>query len=375
RAQMEMLESESRAQAPGANPATAPAGGPALEQAQVESFGAGIELTPRLSVGTTEPESIYEVRFHAAIYAKQSGAGECEILLPLPPEVISLSDLGASVNGQECNGIAIRGDQLVWHGKLPVPPAPVGVAGPNLANAVTGSAIVRLSYTAVGRGLYTLRTPPGRIIDEFRLELTTVGSDLRMPELSLQPTGVSHDAGRTTYNWTYQHLLAGRPIAIDVLGIAPVDRLGELRWLGPISIVLVGALLGLVSRAYKLEQFDRWMLLLVLGTFAGCYPLMYFAQEFVPVNVAVVLSAIFVLVVIGLRCLPVMGMRLTLFGILWPAAAILLVSITSAVHPNLQGLLLTCEAMGFFVLTMLLMPRTEVGGRQRAVGRMLSAEC
>ncbi|MDB5303616.1 MAG: hypothetical protein JWM97_1165, partial [Phycisphaerales bacterium] len=174
----------------------------------------------------------------------------------------------------------------------------------------------------------------------------------------------------------YKHLLAGRPIAIDVLGIAPVDRLGELRWLGPISIVLVGALLGLISRAYKLEQFDRWMLLLVLGTFAGCYPLMYFAQEFIPVNVAVVLSASFVLLVIGLRCLPMMGMRLTLFGILWPAAAILLISITSAVHPNLQGLLLTCEAMGFFVLTMVLMPRTGVvGGRQRAASRMLAAEC
>ncbi|MDB5173469.1 MAG: hypothetical protein JWN51_2242, partial [Phycisphaerales bacterium] len=308
--------------------------------------------------------------------AKQSGTGECEIRLPLPPEVISLSDLGASVNGKESDGIGIRGDKLVWHGRLPVPPLPVGAAGPNVANAATGSAIVRFNYAAVGKGLYTLRTPPGRIIDDFRLEITTVGSELRMPELSLQPTGVSREGSRTTYSWSYKHLLAGRPIAIDVLGIAPVDRLGELRWLGPISIVLVGALLGLISRAYKLEQFDRWMLLLVLGTFAGCYPLMYFAQEFIPVNVAVVLSASFVLLVIGLRCLPMMGMRLTLFGILWPAAAILLISITSAVHPNLQGLLLTCEAMGFFVLTMVLMPRTGVvGGRQRAASRMLTAEC
>lgn len=31
---------------------------------------------------------------------------------------------------------------------------------------------------------------------------------------------------------------------------------------------------------------DRWMLMPVLGTFAGAYPLMYFAQEFIPLDAA-----------------------------------------------------------------------------------------
>ncbi|HWE95386.1 MAG TPA: hypothetical protein VG269_15570 [Tepidisphaeraceae bacterium] len=361
RAAMEKLESESaRVEAQPIRATTAPADGPPAELAQVESFGATVELTPRLSVGSADPESIYEAHFHAAVFARQSGAGECEIRLPLPPEVISLSDLSATVDSRDSDGLALRGDKLVWRGRLSMPVLPAGIAGPNTQKAGGGGAVVRFNYTAVGKGLYTLRLPPGRILDDFHLELSTVGSDLRMPDLSLQPTGINRDGNHTTYDWTYRQLLAGRPIVVDVLGIAPVDRLGELRWLGPISIVLLGALLGLISRAYKLEQFNRWMLLLILGTFAGCYPLMYFAQEFIPINVAVVLSATFVLLVIGLRCLPMMGMRLTLFGILWPAAGILLVTITSAVHPNLQGLLLTCEAMGFFVLTMVLLPQGRI---------------
>src|SRR5258708_2466248 len=49
----------------------AAAGQPAAPppRAQVKTFRADIELTPRLSVGTAAPESIYEARFSAKIQA------------------------------------------------------------------------------------------------------------------------------------------------------------------------------------------------------------------------------------------------------------------------------------------------------------------
>src|SRR5205807_10482687 len=62
-------------------------------------------------------------------------------------------------------------------------------------------------------------------------------------------------------------------------GIAPIDRLGELTWLGPLSVLVFGLMVGLVARAASVPRFDLWMLLLTVGTFAGSYPLMYFAQE------------------------------------------------------------------------------------------------
>src|SRR5689334_14489105 len=52
--------------------ANAPAGaGPAqLPLAHVKSFDADVTLAPRLSVGTAEPESIYEVKFSADMDVK-----------------------------------------------------------------------------------------------------------------------------------------------------------------------------------------------------------------------------------------------------------------------------------------------------------------
>lgn len=65
-------------------------------QARVESFIADVTLTPRLSVGTETPESIYEARFEGTIRASHpvdqglEESGDCEITLPLPPQIISL---------------------------------------------------------------------------------------------------------------------------------------------------------------------------------------------------------------------------------------------------------------------------------------------
>lgn len=56
----------------------------------------------------------------------------------------------------------------------------------------------------------------------------------------MQPNNLDEDSGKTVYTWEYKNLVVAQPIAIDVLGIAAIDRLGELTWLGPISVMVFG---------------------------------------------------------------------------------------------------------------------------------------
>lgn len=250
--------------------------GPAVAPARLSSFTANVTLTPRLSVGTPTPKSIYEAHFEGAITAAgpADGAGECEVALPLPPKIISLADLSIALaseaNTDAANNdaaapseqVSLRDGKLIWRGVLPAKPTTLDIA-----------------YTAVGKGLYELSNAQGTeaqggILDTYRVSLTAQGSDVRLVELSLQPTGLERSGGSSVYRWDYARLLVGRPVRIDVLGIAPIDRLGELTWLGPLSVVVFGLLLGLVVESVSVPQFDRWMLLLTIGTFAGAYPLM-----------------------------------------------------------------------------------------------------
>jgi prepilin-type N-terminal cleavage/methylation domain-containing protein len=311
--------------------------------ATIKSFAATVSLRPSLSIGTAEPESIYTTQLSSRFQAfSVAGNGECEVLLPLPPQVISLADLAVTVDSQPSESVEIRGDKLVWFGTLP-----------NKGAAMT------IAYSAVGKGIYNVQPPPSGVLDTFHIDLTAVGSDVRMLELSLQPTKYTRGNGQTVYTWDYKHLLFGRPIALDVLGIAPIDRLGELTWLGPVSIVIFGLVLGLVAHAFAIRDFDRWMLLLVVGTFTSAYPLMYFAQEFIPLNAAITISSALVLLVIGLRCATIMGVRLALSGVVVPAAAILAITLLAALHTRLQGILITIVGIALFVLAMLLMPRLK----------------
>jgi hypothetical protein len=326
---------------PAPEAAASPNAPPQRPLAQVKSFSAAVSLQPELSVGTAQPESIYTARLKTQFLASNpSGDGECEVLLPLPPQIISLADLEITVNSRPSESIAIRGDKLVWSGVLPAQPTPMTI-----------------SYSAVGKGLYYLQTPPGNILDTFHIDLTAVGSDVRMLELSLQPTQYGRTNGQTTYTWNYQRLLFGRPIALDVLGVAPIDRLGELTWLGPASVVIFGFLLGLVANVFYLRNFDRWMLMLVLGAFTGAYPLMYFAQEFIPLNAAILVSSALALAVIAVRTVTIMSTRLALLGIVTPAALILTVTIVAAIQTRLQGILITGVGFAGFVVAMLLLPR------------------
>jgi prepilin-type N-terminal cleavage/methylation domain-containing protein len=319
-------------------------GSPQRPPATLKSFAATISLKPSLSVGTADPESIYTAQITTRFEAfNPAGNGECEVLLPLPPQIISLADLDVTVNSRPSESVEIRGDKLVWFGELTSQPA-----------------LMTIAYSAVGKGLYNVQPPPSGILDTFHIDLTAVGSDVRMLELSLQPTKYVRGDDQTVYTWDYKRLLFGRPIALDVLGIAPIDRLGELTWLGPCSVILFGLLLGVVAHAFNVQNFDRWMLLLILGTFTGAYPLMYFAQEFIPLYAAILGSSVFVLLVIAFRAITMIGFRMGFFGAVVPAAAILTVTLVAAVHPRLQGIIITGTGIATFIVAMVLMPRLKL---------------
>src|SRR5262249_11632513 len=221
---------------------------PPRPRAHVKTFNAEVVLTPRLSVGTATPESIYEAQFHGTIEAaRPSGeAGDCELELPLPPQTISLADLSITAGGKPSEMVALRDGKMVWRGALGAQPTALEIA-----------------YTAVGKGLFELSVPPGGILEQFQITLTANGSDVRLLELSLQPTSLARTAGTTSYTWDYKRLLFGQPVRLDVLGIAPIDRLGELTWLAPISVIAFGLLVGLIVHAAgeRAARFDRWMLL------------------------------------------------------------------------------------------------------------------
>jgi prepilin-type N-terminal cleavage/methylation domain-containing protein len=315
---------------------------PELPLARVQSFTAEVTLTPKLSVGTATPESIYEAKFAGKIRASRPNekAADCEIRLPLPPQIISLSGLSITVDGQSSDRVDVRNEKLVWHGRLPAEPASLDIA-----------------YTAVGKGLYELSTMPEGILDKFDITLAAKGSDVRLLELSLQPTSLKWSDGASIYRWDYDRLLFGRPVRLDVLGIAPIDRLGELTWLGPISVVLFGLLVGLVVQAASATRFDLWMLLLTVGTFAGAYPLMYFAQEYISLERAVVISAAVAMIIVSLRAVTLMKIYWAIIGVILPGAAIMALTLIAAINKPLQGMLLTIEGLGFFIAVMLLIPR------------------
>ena len=136
-----------------------------------------------------------------------------------------------------------------------------------------------------------------------------------MLELSLQPTKYGRENGQTVYTWDYNRLLFGRPIALDVLGVAPIDRSQELEpgW-GHAAWWFSACCWDLARYAFAIQNFDRWMLpVSFLGTFTGAYPLMYFAQEFVPLDAAIVGSAVVVLIIIAVRLITITGIRFALF--------------------------------------------------------------
>jgi Tfp pilus assembly protein PilE len=81
---------------------------PTTPRARVKAFSADVSLTPRLSVGTAAPESIYEAKFSGKVEAVRPAkeTGECELELPLPPQVISLADLSITAGEKPSEFVA-----------------------------------------------------------------------------------------------------------------------------------------------------------------------------------------------------------------------------------------------------------------------------
>jgi hypothetical protein len=124
-----------------------------------------------------------------------------------------------------------------------------------------------------------------------------------------------------------------------------------------ILVVTFGLLIGLIVTAAGVARFDCWMLLMTIGTFAGSYPLMYFAQEYIPLKLAIFASAGLAIIIIAICSVTLMRVWLAIVGIILPAAAILTITIVAAISPQHQGILLTVEALSFFIAVMLLMPK------------------
>jgi len=313
--------------------------------AHVKRFVAEIDLNPGQSVGTASPESIYIATFHAKLTAVNplTKAENCEVRLPLPPRLISLSDVNISVNGEPDQPITRSGEHLIWRGTLE-PDSP---------------AEIEATYTAEGKGIYTLAPPSGGIVEAFEITLTVHRSDIRMLKLCLQPEPPTKGDGTTVYTWKYERLLFGRPIAVDVLGIAPADRLGELVWLGPVSVLAFGVLAALAVLAFQPEKLNIWMLLLIVGAFAGAYPLMYFGQDLLSLPGAIALAAVVAVGIIAARGVTLFGPALGLLGLAVLAAAVGAITLVATLQPTYQGLALTLLAIGALVVAMSLLPRIQ----------------
>src|SRR5262245_49657218 len=93
-AKKKALRSSMNASAAAAQATTAPevarqpsAAAPQRPLASVKSFSATVALKPGLSVATTQPESIYTAQLSSKFEVfNPAGAGDCEVLLPLPPQ-------------------------------------------------------------------------------------------------------------------------------------------------------------------------------------------------------------------------------------------------------------------------------------------------
>lgn len=317
---------------------------PSMPVAHIKSFKATIDITPRKSVATDRAESIYETTFTAEITAiNPDKSPAVRLELPLPPEIISLSDLELKINGDESQALQPEQNRLIWQG-------PMDNIQPSR---------IKVTYTAVGKGLYRLEPPPGKIIDELDITLRAHHTDVRMMDLSLQPAEPDRTEDGVTYHWAYKKLMYGRPIAMDVLGIAPVDRLGALSWLGPVGVLAFGTLLALLILAYRPNELDTWMLLLLVGAFAGGLPLMYFAQEFMPLTQAVLASAAVVLAIVAVRAATRFGAKVGLGGVLLLAIAVLAVVLTATIYEGYRSVLLTIGALFALTVAMILLPKAQ----------------
>jgi hypothetical protein len=89
-----------------------------------------------------------------------------------------------------------------------------------------------------------------------------------------------------------------------------------------------------------------------------------------------VISATVAIAIIAVRTVTLMGFWRAVVGIVVPATAIMAITLSATVWPQMQGMLLTVLGLGFFIAAMMLMPKvTErgsefwgLGGRKEVAG-------
>ena len=96
---------------------------------------------------------------------------------------------------------------------------------------------------------------------------------------------------------------------------------------------------------------------------------MYFAQEYIHLERAVLICGGVAMAIIAVRAVTLMKFWWAVGGIVLPAALIMAATLAAAVWTSLQGIVLTAEGFGFFIAVMLLIPRihaASVAARQPA---------
>jgi len=277
----------------------------------------------------------------------------CQIKLPLPPKIISLADVDVKINDVPSEDFYLGQNCLIWQGAIDS----------------KKSSVISVTYSATGKGIYTLEKPSGKIIDVFKTKLIANKGNIQILRLSLQPNNLEQAHNKTIYTWEYSKLVAAKPIAIDVLGIAAIDRLEELTWLGPLSVFVFGILIALLALAYEPGKLTGWVVALIAGCFAGAYPMMYFLQDFVTLPVAVAIASVIVIAVVGWRIISLCGLRNGIFGGLVLPVVILLLTVAAAIASKraVQGVLLTAMAIFAFVIAMALLPIAQVKFKDQTV--------
>lgn len=77
---------------------------------------------------------------------------------------------------------------------------------------------------------------------------------------------------------------------------------------------------------------------------------------------AVLISGGAAIAIIGVRAITLVSFWRALGGIVFPAAAIMAITLGAAVWPQLQGILLTGGALALFIAAMTLMPKVAAAG-------------
>ena len=87
---------------------------------------------------------------------------------------------------------------------------------------------------------------------------------------------------------------------------------------------------------------------------------MYFAQELMSLGGAIALACASMVAILSIRAVALLGVKIGILGVTLMATFVLTLTMLAAVHPQMQGILLTVQAIGAMVAMTILLPRTRL---------------